>query len=128
MCIIAYIKPNQQITDQTIRIMFRGNSDGAGIMYQQSRKHNPRIIKGFMNVEELIKAFRSIPEHFERAIHCRIATAGKVSVQCCHPFPVRDMADRGLLRRVYCGAKGKRCAGYAEDSVRAFLTGKEIAR
>ena len=41
---------------------------------------------------------------------------------------VRDMADRGLLRRVYCGAKGKRCAGYAEESVRAFLTGKEIAR
>jgi len=40
---------------------------------------------------------------------------------------VRDMASRGLLRRVFCGAKCKRCAGYTENSIRAFLAGKEVA-
>lgn len=93
MCIIAYIGRGKKISDNTIKVMFKGNKDGAGIMYQRSPKDDVRIIKGFMNVDDLIKAFREIPEQYERAIHCRIATAGKVSVQCCHPFPVRSMAD-----------------------------------
>jgi hypothetical protein len=47
------------------------------------------IRKGFMKVEELIEAYYNIPQECEKAIHCRIATSGKVSTACCHPFPVR---------------------------------------
>lgn len=94
MCIIAYVGKGKYISDETIKIMFKGNKDGAGIMYQRNPNDNVKIIKGFMDVDSLIKAFRAIPETAERAIHCRIATAGKISVPCCHPFPVRDSVEK----------------------------------
>lgn len=135
MCIIAYVKPNHKITDATIKIMFKGNPDGAGIMYQKSPRDNVRIIKGFMNVDALIKAFREIPETYERAIHCRIATAGRVSVQCCHPFPVRSLADNMMQAKdetpvafmhngviSWCNPKGGMTSEYSDT----MLFGKRI--
>ena len=89
MCIISYVPSGKTISEETIKIMFKGNPDGAGIMWKPTFKSAVQIKKGFMKVEDLIKAFNEIPTECERAIHCRIATAGKVSVACCHPFPVR---------------------------------------
>lgn len=89
MCIIAYIPKNENVSEETIRTMFRGNPDGAGLMWKTGEKSPVFIRKGFMKVEDLIKAYNDIPVDCERAIHCRIATAGKISVACCHPFPVR---------------------------------------
>ncbi len=89
MCIIAYIPQGKQIKEETIRFMFRGNPDGAGIMWKPKDGAPVEIHKGFMTVEELLEAYRRIPINCEKAIHCRIATSGKVSAACCHPFPVR---------------------------------------
>ena len=90
MCIIAYIQPNKYISDETIVNMFDNNPDGGGLMWKLHPNSRVKIEKGFEDVNELIKVFRSIPESAERAIHCRIATAGKISVGCCHPFPLRN--------------------------------------
>ena len=38
---------------------------------------------------------------------------------------VTELAKRGKIRRVCCGANGQRASGYSEASVRAFLAGKE---
>lgn len=89
MCIIAYVPAGKQIKEETIRYMFKGNPDGAGIMWKPKDGAPIEIRKGFMKVEELIAAYSEIPVQCEKAIHCRIATSGKVSVACCHPFPVR---------------------------------------
>lgn len=89
MCIIAYIPQGKQIQEKTIRYMFKGNPDGAGIMWKPKDGAPVEIRKGFMKVDDLIKAYYNIPEQCEKAIHCRIATSGKISVACCHPFPVR---------------------------------------
>lgn len=89
MCIIAYAPRGQQIKEEIIRRMFQGNPDGAGIMWKPSDSSQVEILKGFMKIDDLLKAYSKIPVECEKAIHCRIATAGKVSVGCCHPFPVR---------------------------------------
>lgn len=89
MCIIAYAPRGQQIKEEVIRRMFQGNPDGAGIMWKPSDSSQVEILKGFMKIDDLLNAYSKIPVECEKAIHCRIATAGKVSVGCCHPFPVR---------------------------------------
>lgn len=89
MCIIAYAPKGAQVKDETIKVMFEGNPDGAGIMYKPTDSAQVEIRKGFMTVDALLKAYHEIPVECEKAIHCRIATSGKVSAACCHPFPVR---------------------------------------
>ena len=107
MCIIAYVPKCENVSEETIKTMFEGNPDGAGLMWKTDDKSPIQIRKGFMKVEDLIKAYNEIPTDCERAIHCRIATAGKIGVACCHPFPIRakisamkngtDKADMALM-------------------------------
>lgn len=93
MCIIAYAPANSVIKEDTIKYMFQGNPDGAGLMWKPNDNSPVEIRKGFFKVEDLIKAYNEIPVECEKAIHCRIATSGKISVGCCHPFPVRAKVD-----------------------------------
>lgn len=89
MCIIGYAPAGVKIEERTIRTMFSCNPDGAGIMWKPLEGGNVMIRKGFMKVDDLIKAYNEIPVECDKAIHCRIATSGKISAACCHPFPVR---------------------------------------
>ena len=94
MCIIAYVPAGEQIPASTIKTMFRNNPDGAGIMWKDTERGVISIEKGFMTSNELLAAWKRIPKNAERAIHCRIATSGKISAACCHPFPVsKDIKD-----------------------------------
>lgn len=99
MCIIAYAPKGSQIKEETIKIMFKGNPDGAGLMWKPNEFSPVEIRKGFFKVEDLIKAYNEIPVECEKAIHCRIATSGKISTACCHPFPVRSKADAMMEAR-----------------------------
>lgn len=87
MCIIMYSPANKYLSDATIKEAFLNNPDGAGVMYQLP-SGNIKYIKGLMTIEELLAAYKAIPKEYEKAIHCRIATSGAVSKQCCHPFTV----------------------------------------
>ena len=94
MCIIAYVPAGEQIPAHTIKTMFRNNPDGAGIMWKDTERGVISIEKGFMTLSELLAAWKRIPKNAERAIHCRIATSGKISAACCHPFPMsKDIKD-----------------------------------
>ena len=92
MCIIAYAPEGATIKEETIRTMFKQNPHGAGIMWKPAEGMRIEIRKGFMKVEDLLEAWRKVPQSCEKAIHCRIATSGKVGTGCCHPFPVRQKA------------------------------------
>lgn len=90
MCVIGYAPPNQKIDEETLETMFYNNPDGAGIMYREAPDKPVEIKKGFMTFEALLKAWKAIPIEYEKAVHCRIATAGRIGAACCHPFPVRE--------------------------------------
>lgn len=89
MCIIAYVRKGIAMSDADIMDCFEANPDGAGVMWKKDNKSPIQIQKGFMSVDALLKAWHKIPKSCERAIHCRIATSGRVSTACCHPFPIR---------------------------------------
>lgn len=93
MCIAIYVPANKDINDDKIRNAFANNKDGAGVMHYD-RHGQVHYTKGFMDVESLIKYWRhSTSSKFPRAIHCRIATSGKISKGCCHPFPITNNLD-----------------------------------
>lgn len=103
MCIAIYIPKNKNISNTIIENCFANNPDGAGIMWQQGGKVHIR--KGFFSVEQLIEAFRKVPQNLNRGLHCRIATSGKISTTCCHPFPITGkIKDMGFAEQEVDGA------------------------
>lgn len=102
MCIAVYVPSNIEIPEATLRSCFTNNPDGAGLMYTDGER--VYIEKGFMKIDEFVKAFQAIPSHFERSFHCRIATSGKIEEGCCHPFPIiPDMKDMKKTKHVCQG-------------------------
>ena len=97
MCIAIYIPEGKDITEKQIRNAFSNNPDGAGVMHYD-RNGQVHWAKGFMDVEKLITYWKhSTSSKYPRAIHCRIATSGKISKGCCHPFPITDELDDMLV-------------------------------
>ena len=90
MCIAIYVPTGKNIKDEQIRNAFANNGDGAGVMHYD-KYGRVQYSKGFMTVESLLAYWHNnTTDKFPRAIHCRIATSGKVSKGCCHPFPITD--------------------------------------
>lgn len=99
MCIALYIPTGKTITEQQIRNSFGNNPDGAGVMHYD-RNGDVIYAKGFMDVESLLAYWKhNTTSKYPRAIHCRIATSGKISKGCCHPFPITDNLDTMLEPR-----------------------------
>ena len=92
MCVIASMPKRKRLSDNDIMTMFAANPDGAGLCYP----HNGRVIirKGFFTVEELLKAYHSVPKNAPVIVHCRIATSGGISERTCHPFALGDGVKR----------------------------------
>ena len=104
MCIIMYAPKGGSIAESKIRTAFKNNSDGAGVMWYD-RGGTVRYKKGFKRVDELVAFFNLISPEVPRAIHCRIATSGRVSAKTCHPFPiVANVEDMGVAEGI--GKKG----------------------
>ena len=88
MC-VAVVKPiGAEVHDDIIRAMFDNNRDGAGFAFVDEGK--VRVFKGFMTVDEFLKVYREYEEKYKDKshflLHFRIATAGKVGMENCHPF------------------------------------------
>ena len=93
MCIAIYVPTGKNIKDEQIRNAFSNNRDGAGVMHYD-KYGRVQYSKGFMNVESLLAYWHNnTTDKYPRAIHCRIATSGKISKGCCHPFPITDDLD-----------------------------------
>ena len=102
MCIIAAKPAGVPMPNETtIRNMWDGNRDGAGIMYLDGGK--VRIEKGFMSY----KAFTSMLEELRSRLdltatplvmHFRITTHGGTSPENTHPFPITD--NVGALKKL----------------------------
>lgn len=86
MCVIAVYPKGLPFNNGELKQCFQNNPDGAGVMWQEKGKVH--IKKGFMKQKSLLKFLKTLPTNVDRVIHFRIATSGKVSGACCHPFPV----------------------------------------
>lgn len=92
MCIIMYAPSKVKISEENLRNAFEYNSDGAGVMYYD-REGNVHYKKGFNKFSKLWNFFDSLDDSLPRAVHCRIATSGKVATKTCHPFPITDKVE-----------------------------------
>lgn len=93
MCVIACSPRGVSFPDEnTIRKMWYANDDGAGFCYEMDGRVH--IEKGFMNVDDYVKAvdaLREIAGEDTPAIfHFRIGTAGGNTQQNTHPFPIAN--------------------------------------
>lgn len=99
MCIICVSKSGvRQPGEATIRAMFLRNPHGAG--YMVARGGRVQIHKGFMNLDDYLRAIRT--EHFTASdsvvYHFRISTQAGVNPEMTHPFPLSNQPAR--LRRL----------------------------
>lgn len=95
MCvIIAKTKQGRLPTKETLKRCFTKNSDGAGFMYQD--KSQVIIDKGYMNFESFYQRFEELCDKYNNfenknlVMHMRISTAGGVSKENTHPYPICD--------------------------------------
>lgn len=107
MCvIIAKTKQGRIPTKETLKRCFTKNSDGAGFMYQD--KAQVIIDKGYMNFESFYQRFEELCDKYNNfenknlVMHMRISTAGGVSKENTHPYPICDDYKSMKMTRNIC--------------------------
>lgn len=116
MCVIAYAAKGIEISEKEFRNCFINNPDGAGFMIYDPAKKKVHIRKGFMDFESFWNAVKDLPTDKDRVFHFRIATSGKVSPECCHPFVLTDNLDDMRQTDVYSDM------GFSHNGVMADFT------
>lgn len=102
MCIIASSEIGMTLpSTETIKTMWRCNSDGAGFMYNKDNK--VIIKKGFMTLDAFNKALEELKKEIDTVnstviMHFRIGTHGGNIPENTHPFPVTCMEP--LLKKL----------------------------
>jgi hypothetical protein len=96
MCIII-IKPIgcEVPTNAHIENSWDSNPDGAGLMIWRHGSKHVEIHKGFMKLKHFKKAIKNanIQPNDIAVYHLRIATHGKISQICTHPFPLSNKIE-----------------------------------
>lgn len=89
MCVIVHKSKGIDITEETLRLCWQHNPNGAGFMYWD----NGLVIKkGFMKFKAFYENYLlSKPHDKEIVIHFRLASHGLISPEQTHPFQVQDM-------------------------------------
>jgi len=92
MCIIAVKKSGKEMfPEETIRMMFQNNPDGAGMMWYETAERKVGYHKGFMKLDQLIEFIRGRNwKDIPVVLHFRIGTSGHRTKLCTHPYPVYD--------------------------------------
>lgn len=104
MCIIAAKAAGVKMpSKETIRTMWYGNPDGAGVMYAKDGK--VRIDKGFMKLSDLERYLEDLGKKIDLkatpvVLHFRITTHGGTRPENTHPFPLTDSIQR--LQLTHC--------------------------
>lgn len=104
MCVIA-AKPAgvKMPTAEQMKVMWYNNPDGAGIMYAKDGKVH--IDKGYMKLADFLSRVEALGKTVDLdqipvVLHFRIASAGGVCPEHCHPFPLTS--SEYLIRRLCC--------------------------
>lgn len=93
MCIAIVTEGNVKLKDEWLYNSMLNNPDGAGIAYIDGNR--VRISKGYMTYNDMQKEYDKLFKLFgdqPMLLHARIATAGLVNKDNCHPFYIRGGA------------------------------------
>lgn len=108
MCIAIYLPAGKELSEETLKICNDANPDGMGFAFFNDK--NEMIINKEVEPKKIlrkIKLFPIIRKNFINRpflVHFRIATHGKISKPCCHPFRVDSdtvFCHNGILRQEY---------------------------
>lgn len=94
MCIAIVQPAGCRIDERHLVNSFTGNPDGAGFAYV----HEGEVViaKGYFKLSSFINAYNTIHDAYGKdgavLAHCRIATAGAVDADNCHPFKIKGGA------------------------------------
>lgn len=97
MCIIAISPAGSPLPDEdAIAQMWASNPDGAGIMY--AARGVVHVEKGFMHRKALRRYLKRLRREIDTTaapvvLHFRIATAGSITPENTHPFPIAATVD-----------------------------------
>jgi len=129
MCVIVHSPNNTALTDQQIRLMFKQNSDGIGVMFRDPSTGNLTTAKALPSSPDKalqwLKGYNT-PE-LNVVIHFRWATHGPAIPENTHPFkiiPGMHMVHNGVLAESTTGRvpKGKTdTETYVERVIRPLL-------
>lgn len=104
MCVIA-AKPAgvKMPTREQMEVMWFNNPDGAGIMYAKDGKVH--IDKGYMKPSAFLAHVEALQrkvnlDEIPVVLHFRIASAGGIKPENCHPFPLTSSEQ--MIRRLHC--------------------------
>lgn len=108
MCVIIVAKKGVKVPMENLRAAWNANQDGAGMSFIENGV--VRIRKGFMTFDAFLEALRETPIDTDRMFHFRIATAGKIAPEICHPYPVESnfkaMYATDMLTNMACSHNG----------------------
>lgn len=93
MCVICVKEKGIQMPkESTIRKMFSANHDGAGYMLWKNTWDYVKISKGYMTVEDLLRALEEekITKGDVIILHFRWGTQGGTQPGLTHPYPITD--------------------------------------
>ena len=119
MCVIAYVGKSIELSEKEFRNCFVNNPDGAGFMIYDDKKKKVHIRKGFMNFDDFWNAVKDLPTDRDRVFHFRIATSGKISPECCHPFVLSNSLEKMRETDVFTDV------GFSHNGVMSDFTPKE---
>jgi len=94
MCVAVGLKPRRaakEITKKTLRLCWDENPHGAGFMFVSDNK--VLIEKGFFDFDEFFDTLmlaRELHPDSWFGVHFRIASAGVISADNCHPFWIKE--------------------------------------
>jgi hypothetical protein len=92
MCILCYFEPNAEINPQDLVNGCNANRDGFGFSILKSS--GEIITEKSMDAINLIDRFldlRAMNPNSHSIFHARIATAGEINLENCHPFQIGKM-------------------------------------
>ena len=112
MCIAIYMPPYKELDKDVLKICNNANPDGMGFAF--FNKNNELVLNKEVDVKKIerkIELFPIIRRNFiDKAflLHFRIATHGKISNRCCHPFRVNEttvFCHNGILNHNFGATK-----------------------
>ena len=108
MCIAIYLPEFKEISEETLKICNDANPDGFGFAFFNDK--NELVLNKEVDEKKILRKIKVFPLvrknfiHRPFLIHFRIATHGKISQRCCHPFKVDNdlvFCHNGVLPHSY---------------------------
>lgn len=93
MCIAILNTPNVTFSKSVIRNCWENNSDGAGLIYTDTKRKVLHTFKELTSLERYYAKYIEVRRKYPKSkivLHFRISTSGGVNIQNTHPFSVND--------------------------------------